>query len=150
MPVLEVEQSFPLPREEVFRFFANAHNLEAITPPWLRFRILTPPPVDMRQGALIDYTLRLRGLPVRWTSEITEWEPPYRFVDEQRRGPYRRWTHEHTFVEQNGATLVCDRVDYAVPGGRLVNRLLVERDLARIFAYRRTALAELLAAPLEG
>ena len=147
---LESEQTISLPRSEVFPFFADALNLQAITPPWLRFRIVTPPPIVMRRGTLIDYRLRLRGVPVRWTSEITAWEPPSRFVDEQRRGPYRRWIHEHTCAEHDGQTVMCDRVDYLVPGGRLVDRLLVKRDLERIFAYRKARIAELLTPPTEG
>jgi ligand-binding SRPBCC domain-containing protein len=147
---LESQQTLSLPRSEVFPFFADALNLEAITPPWLRFRIVTRSPIVMRRGTLIDYRLRLRGIPVRWTSEITAWEPPSRFVDEQRRGPYRRWIHEHTFAEHDRQTVMCDRVDYLVPGGRLVERLLVERDLERIFAYRKARIAELLTPPTEG
>jgi len=94
----------------------------------------------MNPGALIDYRLRLRGIPIRWQSEITAWEPPHRFVDEQRRGPYRQWIHEHTFVEQEGGTLARDRVQYAVPGGSLVNYLFVARDLKRVFAFREETL----------
>jgi ligand-binding SRPBCC domain-containing protein len=106
------------PVSEVFSFCADAGNLDVITPPWLRFQILTPRPMAMRVGAQIDYRLRLRGLPLRWQSEITVWQPPHRFVDEQRRGPYRAWRHEHTFTAQDGGTLVGDRVRYAVLGGR--------------------------------
>ena len=125
------------PRDEVFAFFADAANLEAITPPLLRFRILTPQPIEMRPGALIEYQLRLRGLPVRWKTEITAWEPPHRFVDEQLRGPYRLWVHEPTFEEApGGGTFVIDRVRYRVPFGRLANWLLVERDVRKIFTWR--------------
>ncbi len=132
------------PRSEVFAFFGDAGNLEALTPPWLRFEIRTARPFAMRQGALIDYRLRLRGIPVSWRTEITCWEPPHRFVDEQLRGPYRRWVHEHTFEEApDGTTLAGDRVRYAVLGGRLVHRLLVERDLRTIFAYREARMNEL-------
>ena len=126
----------PKPLNEVFPFFANAHNLEQLTPPWLHFKVLTPAPISMMAGTTINYRLRLRGLPIRWLSEITVWEPPYRFVDEQRRGPYRLWIHEHCFHEQDGGTLAEDYVRYAVPGGALVNRLLVGRDMAKIFQYR--------------
>ena len=151
MGTFVARQLVDVPRDEVFPFFADAHNLEAITPSWLRFRLLTPAPIEMGPGARIDYTLRLRGVPVRWTSEITVWEPPIRFVDEQRRGPYRRWIHEHTFTEQDGGgTLVTDRVDYAAPGGRVVERLLVDRDLERIWAFRRARLSELLPGRNEG
>ena len=131
----------PAPRVDVFSFFADAHNLEAITPPWLNFRIVTPGPIQMRVGARIDYRLRVRGFPMRWQSEITGWEPSRRFVDEQRRGPYRRWVHTHAFADQDGGTLCQDRVEYAVPGGRLINWLIVRRDIGKIFAYRTEALA---------
>ena len=132
----------PRPREEVFAFFAEAGNLDLLTPGWLHFRILSPRPLAMDEGTRIDYRLRLRGIPVSWRSEITAWEPPRRFVDEQRRGPYRIWIHEHTFEEQGGGTLCRDRVRYAVPGGRLANRLFVAPDLRRIFAYRIRQLRE--------
>ena len=137
------EQWLPRPRAEVFPFFADAANLERLTPPWLSFRILTPRPVAMAAGALIDYRLRIRGVPVRWRTRIAVWEPPDRFVDEQLRGPYRLWVHEHTFAERDGGTLCRDQVRYAVPGGALVDRLLVRPDVERIFAWRRRALAEL-------
>ena len=144
---LTSEVTLPRPRDEVFPFFADAGNLERLTPPWLRFEVLTPLPIEMRRSAVIEYRLRLRGLPVRWRSEITAWEPPFRFVDEQRRGPYRVWVHEHRFEERAGRTLVSDRVRYAVPGGPLlegpVNRLLVRPDLDRVFAYRCAVLVRL-------
>jgi ligand-binding SRPBCC domain-containing protein len=141
---LETELWLPRPREEVFAFFADAVNLELITPPWLRFQILSPLPIAMRQGALIDYRLRLRGVPLGWQTQISVWEPPLRFVDAQLRGPYRRWVHEHLFEESDGGTLCRDRVEYAVPGGWLVERLLVRPDLDRIFAYRRERLKKIL------
>lgn len=133
----------PRPRSEIFGFFSDAGNLQALTPPWLRFRILTPPPIAMGQGALIDYRIRLRGLPVGWKTEITAWEPPRRFVDEQLRGPYRLWVHEHSFGEIEGGTLAEDFVRYAVLGGALVNRLLVARDLRAVFRYRHRRLREI-------
>lgn len=133
----------PQPRATVFPFFANAQNLEAITPPFIRFTVLTPAPIEMRQGTLIDYRLRVRGFPVRWRTLISTWEPPFRFVDEQLRGPYRQWIHEHTFEEHDGGTLMTDRVRYKVPGGALINRLFVRDDVKRIFEFRRQKLLEL-------
>jgi len=131
------------PRTEVFAFFADAANLERLTPPWLGFEIVTPLPIAMRPGALIDYRLRIHGFPLRWRSEITAWDPPTSFVDEQRRGPYRAWHHTHTFSERDGGTCIHDRVRYAVPGGIVVQKLLVERDVRTIFAYRERVLREL-------
>lgn len=126
----------PVPRDEVFPFFADASNLERITPPWLRFRILSPLPIEMKVGARIDYRLRLRGVPIHWQSEITAWEPPHRFIDEQVRGPYRVWVHLHTFESRDGGTVITDDVHYAVLGGRLVEAWLVRPDLERIFGFR--------------
>jgi ligand-binding SRPBCC domain-containing protein len=137
---LTTTQRLSRPVEAVFPFFADAFNLESITPPTLRFRILTAPPLAMRAGTVIDYRLRISGVPVRWRSEITAWEPPHRFVDEQRRGPYRWWIHEHRFHEERDETVVTDRVDYGVPGGALVHRLLVGPAVRRIFAYRAECL----------
>ena len=136
-----------LPRalEDVFPFFADAQNLQSITPPWLDFQTLTASDAAIRLGARIDYKLRVHGLPIRWQSEITVWEPPWRFVDEQRRGPYRLWVHEHSFVVRNGGTLVIDDVRYAVPGGALVNALFVAPDIEKIFDFRSRRLKELFA-----
>ena len=128
--------------QDVFPFFADAFNLERLTPPSLGFRVLTPPPIEMKVGTLIDYRVRLRGIPMRWQSEITEWEPPHRFVDEQRRGPYRLWVHEHTFTSQDGGTMAKDTVRYAVLGGAIVQRLFVASELKRIFQYRNAALKD--------
>ena len=141
---LRTRLRLPRPRPEIFAFFADAGNLETLTPPWLRFRILTPWPIEMRAGALIEYRLRVHGVPVRWKTEITTWEPPDRFVDEQRRGPYRLWIHEHTFEDAPGSgTFIRDRVRYRVPFGRLANWLVVERDARTIFRYRSEALLRL-------
>jgi hypothetical protein len=133
----------PRPRSEVFAFFADARNLQELTPPFLGFEILTPDPIEMRPGALIDYRIRVRGIPLRWRTGITVWEPPHRFVDEQFRGPYRLWIHEHTFEEDGDGTVVVDFVRYAVPFGALANRLLVARDVRKIFAYREKRLKEI-------
>jgi ligand-binding SRPBCC domain-containing protein len=139
----ETELWLKRPVDEVFAFFSDARNLERITPPWVSFRILTPGEIPMRAGALIDYRIRVHGVPLRWQSEITAWDPGRRFVDEQRRGPYRLWIHEHRFSENNGGTLVTDIVTYAVPGGPLVNKLFVANDVAKIFEYRKRRLEEI-------
>lgn len=143
MPRFGAELWLPKTPEAIFPFFADAHNLEVLTPPWLRFEVLTPEPIEIGQGTRIDYRLRFRGFPLRWQSEITVWEPPHRFVDEQRRGPYREWIHEHTFELQDGGTLTRDVVQYAVPGGAIVDRLVVRRDVERIFQFRQQKLHEL-------
>jgi len=124
------------PLSAVFPFFSDAANLEAITPPGMHFQIVTPRPIEMRIGALIDYQLRVFGFPLRWRSEITTWEPPFRFVDEQRRGPYRLWKHEHRFEECDGGTRASDIVHYAVPFDLFSQRLLVKPEIERIFAFR--------------
>ncbi len=138
--LFQSELWLPRPLPEVFAFFADARNLQTITPAWLDFAMLTPGPIAMRPGALIDYRLRIHGFGVRWQTEITAWEPPHRFVDEQRRGPYKLWVHEHRFEAQANGTLVRDSVRYAVPGGWLVDRLFVRRDVARIFRFREQRL----------
>ena len=141
--VLRMSQWLPLSPPELFPFFADAHNLEQITPPLLRFHVLTPAPIDMHVGTLIDYKLRVRGMPIRWRTVITGWDPPAGFRDEQLKGPYKLWRHTHTFDPADGGTLCRDRVDYRVPGGPLaplVNRLLVERDVKEIFRFRARAL----------
>lgn len=140
----ECEQWFPCSCEEAFAFFSDAANLDAITPPWLHFQTLTPRPIVMAPGTLIDYRLRVHGIPIRWRTEIKEWEPPVRFADEQLRGPYRLWVHEHTFQPQNGGTLMRDHVRYAVPFDWLVHALLVRPDIERIFSYRRSVLRDKL------
>ncbi len=145
--IYNTELWLPRPPDEVFAFFADATNLQTITPDWLDFKILTPPPMILRTGALIDYKLRVHGLPVRWQTEITAWEPPHRFVDEQRRGPYRLWIHEHTFSSRNGGTFCHDRVRYSMLGGNMANSLFVRRDVEKIFTHRSARLKELLATP---
>ena len=145
---LTAEQFLPHPRDEVFDYFSKASNLEELTPPWINFNILTPD-VPMRVGATIDYRLQLKGLPIVWRSEIPVWDPPNQFVDQQVKGPYKKWYHRHLFTEQGDGTLVVDKIDYAVPGGDLVNRLVVEPDLRRIFSYRQEKLAELFPATAE-
>lgn len=143
---LETQAFLPLPRVQVFAFFADAGNLERITPPWLHFLTLTPGPIELRAGARIDYRLRLHGLPLRWRTEIQLWDPPLRFVDRQLRGPYALWEHEHVFTDAAGGTEVADRVRYALPFGPLgeLAHAFVRRDLRAIFAFRRTATRECL------
>ena len=130
----------PLPPEALFPFFADAANLDAITPPWMYFHIVTPPPIDMHTGTLIDYRLRVRGIPLRWRTRIGAWQPPSRFVDEQIRGPYRQWIHEHSFEPHDGGTWVRDHVHYAEPLDWLVHRWFVRPDIERIFEYRSDVL----------
>lgn len=130
----------PLPPADLFPFFAEATNLEAITPAWLHFHTLTPQPIVMRAGTLIDYRIRVRGVPLHWRTRINVWEPTHRFVDEQIRGPYRQWIHEHTFEPHSGGTLARDRVQYAVALDFVVHRWLVRPDIERIFRFRAEAL----------
>lgn len=136
----QCELWLPLPPEKLFPFFADASNLDALTPPWLHFHIVTPTPIVMQEGALIDYQLRVRGVPLRWRTRINVWQPPHRFVDEQLRGPYRQWIHEHTFESRDGGTLARDHVRYAAPLDFLTHRWLVRPDIERIFRYRTEAL----------
>lgn len=127
----------------VFPFFANARNLQTLTPPWINFRVLTPEPIVIQKGTLIDYRLRLHGIPFRWRSEISVWDPPFQFVDRQLKGPYRVWIHRHQFYEKDGGTVVSDQIEYDILGGHLLNRLLVRPDIERIFLYRREKMKEL-------
>ena len=147
--VLERRQRIERPIEEVFEFYGDARNLERITPPWLGFEVTTAGPIEMGVGTPIEYRLRLHRVPVRWRTRIEAWDPPRRFVDVQVRGPYSLWEHTHTFGEDGpGATVIGDRVRYSIPLGPLgeiADRLLVRRDLRRIFDYRREAVARELA-----
>jgi ligand-binding SRPBCC domain-containing protein len=147
---LEREQWVGRPLEEVFAFFADAANLEAITPPFLHFSILTTLPIEMRVGTRIDYRLSLFGLPFRWRTRIAEWHPGRGFVDEQAQGPYALWRHTHTFEARAGATRVVDRVEYALPLGPLgdlAHALFVRRTLQAIFDYRHQAIERLVGGP---
>lgn len=139
---LRTRQELPLPLDEVFAFFADAGNLERITPPELNFHILTPRPINVAEGTFIDYRLRLFGLPFSWKTEITKWEPPHQFVDEQRQGPYRQWIHRHRFSAVEGGTLMEDEVLYQLPLAPLGNLALplIRLQLGRIFNYRKEAI----------
>jgi ligand-binding SRPBCC domain-containing protein len=131
--------------DDVFDFFSDARNLEQITPPWLRFRIVTPEPIEMKAGARIRYRLRIAGVPLRWDTCITHWEPGKSFVDRQERGPYRLWTHTHSFEPVGDGVLMGDIVRYALPYGplgRLAHALWVRKALARIFDYRLERIRE--------
>ena len=133
----------PVGPEELFPFFADAANLEAITPPWLNFEVLTPGPMAMRTDALIDYRIRVHGIPIYWRTRIAEWNPPHRFVDVQLRGPYTLWHHTHIFEDREGGTLCIDDVRYRPRGGALTNWLFVRRDVENIFAFRSERLAQI-------
>lgn len=140
-------QRFTPSRDTVFKFFESPEHLALITPPWLDFRILTPTPITMRQGTLIDYTIHWLTVPVRWTTLITTYEHPSRFVDEQIRGPYVLWHHSHTFVEKDGFTEMHDEVRYALPFGplgRIAHAALVGKQLEEIFDYRSAVIGRFL------
>lgn len=143
---LETRLSVPAPLETVFAFFSDPSNLQSITPRFLNFRVLTPN-LEMQKGARIEYRLRVRGVPVKWQSEVTSWEPGVRFRDEQRRGPYKYWKHLHLFQADGDSTIVEDAVDYDVPGGRVVHDWIVAPELMRIFTYRQHKLREIFGAP---
>ena len=137
-----IDQSFSIgmSKEDIFDFFASAENLERLTPPWLNFKIISSLPIAMNAGTVIEYKIKLHRIPIRWESEITLWDPPHRFCDVQRKGPYKKWVHEHIFETSDVGTLVRDKVNYEVIGGNLINKLFVKKDLAKIFDYRQATL----------
>jgi len=143
--ILKRNLTIDLPRAEVFEFFSSVANLERITPPDLGFTITTPQPIDMRQGATIDYRIKLNGFPMNWKTLISKWDPPYEFVDEQLSGPYKQWIHRHTFAAlDENITLIEDEVRYRLPFEPLgdVAHFFVERQLKYIFGFREKAVAE--------
>jgi hypothetical protein len=147
---LRREQTIPRPIEQVFAFFADAGNLEKITPPWLNFYILTPSPIAMRAGTLLDYRLRWHVIPIRWQTGILTWNPPHDFSDEQLRGPYRLWRHLHTFLPDATGTRMIDLVTYELPLGPigdLAHAMRVRRDLGRIFDYRARVIEDTFRSP---
>jgi len=138
--ILRREQWIARPIDEVFAFFADAHNLEEITPPWLGFRILSMSTASIEEGTVIRYRLRLRGIPAHWRTDICQWDPPHCFVDEQTKGPYKRWRHTHRFEADGSRTKMIDEVQYSLPLGvlgRIVHAVKVRKDVNRIFDYRR-------------
>lgn len=146
--VLRQQQWIPRPIHEVFAFFSDARNLETITPPWLSFKILSVSTPRIQQGTQIRYRLSLQGIPIHWLTEIRHWNPPYRFVDLQRKGPYKLWHHTHTFEDHGDRTLMKDVVRYTLPFGplgRIANALKVRRDVERIFNYRREVIVRSMA-----
>lgn len=151
--LLQTSLTLELPREEVFEFFSNAENLEAITPPDVGFEILTPLPIEMRAGTQIDYRINLFGLSMKWRTEITKWDPPNEFIDVQVSGPYKQWIHRHVFSEPvPGETLIEDEVHYRLPLEPLgdIGHFIVEGQLAKIFSYREKRVAEILMSNFSG
>lgn len=145
MHQLEQEQRVSAPLDEVFAFFGRPENLARITPGWLGFRILTPSPVAMREGAIIDYEVKLGPVPTRWRSMITTFDPPHRFVDEQLDGPYSFWHHTHEFEASGDETIIRDRILYLMPFGplgRLARALVVRRQLEAIFTHRQKVIED--------
>jgi ligand-binding SRPBCC domain-containing protein len=146
--LLERSQRVDVSVDEAFAFYGDAVNLEPLTPPWLRFEVITPDPIELGAGVQLDYRLRLHGFPIRWQTRIEIWEPPHRFVDTQARGPYSLWEHTHLFEpDGGGAAVIHDRVRYSIPYGplgALADRLFVRRDLKRIFDFRAQAVSERL------
>lgn len=145
--VLDTWQWVRTPPRETFAFFSDARNLERITPGFLGFQIRSPLPIEMRAGALIEYRIRLLGVPMPWLTRIDRWVPDREFVDRQLRGPYARWVHTHRFTPADGGTLVEDHVEYAVPLAPLsapVQALFVGPTVERIFRHRHEAIARLL------
>ena len=146
--VFTAEQRIPRPRAEVFAFFSQARNLEAITPPWLQFRILEQSTPEIEQGTVITYRLKIHGIPFVWKSRIDEWNPGESFVDTQLKGPYAKWHHTHSFHDDGDGTIIRDRVLYRLPLGflgQLFGGRFVAKDVRKIFAYRKRRTEELLA-----
>lgn len=146
------EQLVPAARDEVFTFFADARNLEKLTPPFLRFRILTPTPIDMHIGTRILYSIALFGIPMKWQTHITDWQPEVSFLDEQESGPYAIWRHAHEFATHVNGTLIRDQVEYALPLGplgRIAHALFVSRMLKKIFDFRQDAVVRIFGTVVE-
>ncbi len=144
----KAEQFLNYPPEQVFNFFKKPENLDAVTPKNLGFKILTPSPIPMEKGAVIDYTIRLYGFPMQWQTVITDYDPPHSFTDSQAKGPYQTWIHTHRFIPQDGGTLMTDEVQYSIamgPLGEIARILFVEKEIRKIFAYRKKVIKEVFA-----
>ncbi|MEM8549528.1 MAG: SRPBCC family protein [Verrucomicrobiota bacterium] len=148
---IRTELELPLPIDQVFAFFSKAENLERITPASLGFKILTPLPIEMRQDAIIDYKISLQGIPMRWRTLIPVWQPPYEFVDEQIKGPYKTWIHRHSFENLGGRTKMTDYVRYELPFTPLGDLAypLIKKQVTEIFEHRNKKIPELLLEGLE-
>jgi ligand-binding SRPBCC domain-containing protein len=145
--ILSRETIIKKPIEIVFDFFSKAENLNLITPPHLQFKIITPLPIKISKGTIIDYSLKLYGFPFKWKTEIKEWEPPFKFVDAQLKGPYLRWVHQHTFFQDGNNTIMIDNVEYLSPGWiiePLIHGLFVKKNVENIFDYRKTGIEKYL------
>ena len=150
--ILQRKQVIQRPREEVFNFFADAGNLERITPPELQFHIITPQPIDIKKGTLIEYQLKLRGFRVKWKTEITQWNPPHDFADTALKSPYRQWIHQHKFsIGKKGETIMEDIVRYRLPFEPFGNlaHWFVKKELNYIFDYRKKVIEEIFPSPLK-
>jgi ligand-binding SRPBCC domain-containing protein len=150
--LLKTDVWLPQPIDQIFDFFKKAENLQQITPPWLNFQILTPLPIEIQQGTLIDYRLKLYRISILWKTGITVWDPPCFFVDSQLGGPYRKWVHTHCFEELDGGTRMQDVVEYRLPGGPLAplaHELFVKRNVRDIFAYRKARILDIFGNPVE-
>jgi hypothetical protein len=147
--VLEREQRLAAPLSEVFAFFSDPRNLARITPPWLRFRVHGEAPASLSAGSRIEYRIRWTVFILRWVTRVTRWNPPIEFQDLQEKGPYKTWIHTHRFSEDASGVTIRDRVEYALPFGRLgrlVHRLRVRRQLEEIFEYRQKTISEIFVA----
>lgn len=143
--VFQSYQWFPRSKKEIFDFFSKAENLETITPPWLNFKIIKKSHNEIQEGMLIDYSLKIKGVPARWRTRISNWSPPHQFMDSQLRGPYSLWDHTHSFDEIGEGTLMSDEVVYRAPFGpigHIMNEILIRKDIETIFNYRTKRMAE--------
>jgi len=145
MYIFEQTQKINKPLDEVFEFFSKLENLGKITPNWLKFEIKTSPEQTMKKNAVFIYKIKFHNVPMKWKTLITKYEPPYLFVDEQAKGPYKKWVHTHTFEEVNGFTVMSDKVEYDLYGGifkSIVHSAFVKNSIVEIFSYRKKIISE--------